>query len=85
MVRRGWAVRCGGNQYVTSWQCVMVVLCRGWSPFIAFLRELGIAIVDKATVPLQLGTVTVTVAGAVTIPARILFLHPYLNFSLIQV
>lgn len=48
-------------------------------------RELGIAIVDKATVPLQLGTVTVTVAGAITIPARIVFLHPYLNFGLIQV
>ncbi len=32
-----------------------------------------------------MGTVNVTIAGAVVVPARVIFLHPYLNFGLIQV
>ena len=40
-------------------------------------KDLGIAVVDRATVPIMLGTVTITIAGSVTIPANTVFLHPY--------
>jgi hypothetical protein len=40
-------------------------------------KELGLAVVDRATVTIMLGSVSLTIAGVHTIPANIVFLHPY--------
>jgi hypothetical protein len=40
-------------------------------------KGLGLVLVDRGTVPILLGSVTITLAGAVTLPAKTVFLHPY--------
>lgn len=43
----------------------------------------GLVLVDRGTIPTPLGDVTLTVAGAVEIPAEIVFLHPQHNYGLL--
>ena len=44
----------------------------------------GLVVCSRMIVPVSLGDVTLTVADSVTIPARILFLHPTQNFAILS-
>ncbi len=46
--------------------------------------ERGLAVVDRNTVPVLLGDVRVTVASAVELPARVVYVHPVHNVAVIQ-
>lgn len=43
----------------------------------------GLVLVDRNTLPVPLGDVTLTIAGAVEIPAEIVFLHPHHNYGFV--
>ena len=44
----------------------------------------GLVLVDRNTVTIGLGEVTVSFAASVDVPARVVFLHPFHNFALVQ-
>jgi S1-C subfamily serine protease len=44
----------------------------------------GLVVVDRNTVPVAVGDVRITVAGSVEIPARVAYVHPLHNLSLVQ-
>ncbi|MDH5485441.1 MAG: S1 family peptidase [Gammaproteobacteria bacterium] len=46
--------------------------------------ENGLVLVDRNTVPVAMGDVRVIVAGAVDIPARVVFIHPTHNMAMVQ-
>lgn len=46
--------------------------------------EKGFVLVDQNTVPIALGDVLVTVAASIEVPARVVFVHPVHNFSIVQ-
>ncbi|TNF37995.1 MAG: hypothetical protein EP315_01810, partial [Gammaproteobacteria bacterium] len=46
--------------------------------------EDGLVLVDRNTVPIAMGDVRIIFAGAVDIPARVLFVHPLHNFTIVQ-
>ena len=47
-------------------------------------KEDGLILVDRNTVPTSLGDVSVTFAGALDIPAKVIFVHPLHNIAFIQ-
>jgi hypothetical protein len=47
-------------------------------------KKRGYVLVDRATCPIMFGVVEATIAGAIKVPCRILFVHPYQNFAIIQ-
>jgi len=47
-------------------------------------KEEGLILVDRNTVPTSLGDVSVTFAGALDIPAKVVFVHPLHNLAFIQ-
>jgi len=47
-------------------------------------REDGLVLVDRNTVPISLGDVRVVVAGALDIPAKVIFVHPLHNLAIVQ-
>lgn len=46
--------------------------------------ERGWVLVDRNTVPTTIGDVYITFAGSVEIPAKVEFIHPYHNFSIVS-
>ncbi|RDH82897.1 MAG: hypothetical protein DIZ80_11560 [endosymbiont of Galathealinum brachiosum] len=44
----------------------------------------GLVMVDRNTVPMSLGDVRVVFAGALDIPAKVIFVHPLHNISIVQ-
>ncbi|CAH0474943.1 unnamed protein product [Peronospora belbahrii] len=44
----------------------------------------GFVLVDQNTVPIALGDVLITIAATVEIPAKVVFVHPVHNFSIVQ-
>lgn len=44
----------------------------------------GLVLVDRNTITIGLGEVTVSFAASVEVPARIVFMHPFHNFALVQ-
>jgi S1-C subfamily serine protease len=44
----------------------------------------GLVLVDRNTVPVAMGDVRIVFAGAVDIPARVLFVHPLHNMAVVQ-
>jgi len=44
----------------------------------------GLILVDRNTVPMSLGDVRVVFAGALDIPAKVLFIHPLHNMAIVQ-
>jgi S1-C subfamily serine protease len=46
--------------------------------------EHGLIVVDRNTVPVAVGDVRVTVAGSVEIPARVAYVHPLHNLTLLE-
>ena len=46
--------------------------------------ERGLVVVDRNTVPVAVGDVRITVAGSVEIPARVAYVHPLHNLSLLE-
>lgn len=46
--------------------------------------EKGLVVCSRAIVPFTLADVTVTIADSVTIPARVVFLHPTHNFAILS-
>lgn len=47
-------------------------------------KQDGLVLVDRNTVPVALGDVRVVFAGALDIPAQVIFVHPLHNFAIIQ-
>lgn len=47
-------------------------------------KQDGLVLVDRNTVPINLGDVRVVFAGVLDIPAKIVFVHPLHNFAIIQ-
>ncbi|KAG1459337.1 hypothetical protein G6F56_006183 [Rhizopus delemar] len=47
-------------------------------------KERGFVVVGRGIVPNALGDITITIADSIVIPARVLFLHPTHNYSIIQ-
>ncbi|ETP17258.1 hypothetical protein F441_08320, partial [Phytophthora nicotianae CJ01A1] len=46
--------------------------------------EQGFVLVDQNTVPVALGDVLITIAASVEVPAKVVFVHPVHNFSIVQ-
>ncbi|OWZ24340.1 Pro-apoptotic serine protease nma111 [Phytophthora megakarya] len=46
--------------------------------------EHGFVLVDQNTVPIALGDVLITIAATVEVPAKVVFVHPVHNFSIVQ-
>ncbi|KAL3659518.1 hypothetical protein V7S43_015508 [Phytophthora oleae] len=46
--------------------------------------EHGFVLVDQNTVPISLGDVLITIAATVEVPAKVVFVHPVHNFSIVQ-
>jgi S1-C subfamily serine protease len=46
--------------------------------------ERGLVVVDRNTVPVAVGDVRITVAGSVEIPARVAYVHPVHNLTLLE-
>ncbi|KAJ2663676.1 hypothetical protein IWW48_001157 [Coemansia sp. RSA 1200] len=44
----------------------------------------GLVVVSRSIVPFELGDLSLTVAESVTIPANVVYLHPTLNFTIVQ-
>ncbi len=44
----------------------------------------GLVVVDRNTVPVSLGDVSVTFAGTLEVPGRVVFVHPLHNYSIVQ-
>ena len=47
-------------------------------------KDNGLVLVDRNTVPMSLGDVRVVFAGALDIPAKVLFVHPLHNLAIVQ-
>jgi len=47
-------------------------------------KEDGLVLVDRNTVPISMGDVRVVFAGALDIPAKVIFVHPLHNFAIVQ-
>jgi len=47
-------------------------------------RADGLVLVDRNTVPISLGDVRVVFAGALDIPAKVIFIHPLHNLAIVQ-
>lgn len=47
-------------------------------------KEKGLVLTDRNTVPIGVGDIMLVFAGSVEIPANVLFLHPYHNFSVLS-
>jgi len=45
--------------------------------------ERGLVVVDRNTVPVSVGDVSITVAGSIEIPARVAYVHPLHNLALV--
>ncbi|MEM7764840.1 MAG: trypsin-like peptidase domain-containing protein [Pseudomonadota bacterium] len=46
--------------------------------------ERGLVVVDRNTVPMAMGDVTITFAGSLEIPARVAYIHPLHNLAMVQ-
>ncbi|CAI5731651.1 unnamed protein product [Hyaloperonospora brassicae] len=46
--------------------------------------EKGFVLVDQNTVPIALGDVLITIAATFEVPAKVVFVHPVHNFSIVQ-
>ncbi|MEP7246905.1 MAG: trypsin-like peptidase domain-containing protein, partial [Gammaproteobacteria bacterium] len=46
--------------------------------------ERGLVVVDRNTVPVSMGDVTITFAGTLQVPARVTYIHPLHNLALVQ-
>ncbi|MEM8546579.1 MAG: trypsin-like peptidase domain-containing protein [Pseudomonadota bacterium] len=46
--------------------------------------ERGLVLVDRNTVPMAMGDVTITIAGSLEIPARVVYVHPLHNLAMVQ-
>ena len=46
--------------------------------------ERGLVVVDRNTVPVSIGDVTVTFAGTVQVPGRVVYMNPLHNYSVVS-